>query len=61
MWTMYSIYRGEELPAQAEFDHEPEQQAATEELSYREEATNPDVGAVLDLWAEARQGTKGRM
>lgn len=48
-------YRGEELPAQAEFDQDPEEQAATEQLGDREQAANPDVGAVLHL-----QGTEER-
>lgn len=42
-------YRGEELPAQAEFDHEPEEEAAAEELGHREEAADSDVGTVLHL------------
>lgn len=42
-------YRGEELPAQAEFDQEPEEEAAAEELGHREEAADPDVGTVLHL------------
>lgn len=54
-------YRGEELPAQAEFDQEPEEQAATEKLEYREEATDPDVGIVLDLWVEERGAMTSRM
>lgn len=54
-------YRGEEFPAQAEFDQEPEEQATTEKLDYWEEATDPDVGAVLDLRVEGRRGMTSRM
>lgn len=51
-------YHGEEFPSQAEFDHEPEQEAAAEELNYWEEAADPDIGAVLDLWVEGRESTR---
>ncbi len=50
-----NTYRGEEFPAQAEFHHEPEEQATTEELNYWEEATDPDIGTVLNLWSERRE------
>lgn len=50
---LFHQYRGEELPAQAEFDQDPEEQAATEQLGDGEQAANPDIGAVLHL-----RGTK---
>lgn len=46
---VFPQYRGEELPAQAEFDQHPEEQAAAEQLGDGEEAADPDVGAVLHL------------
>lgn len=47
-------YRGEEPPAQAEFDQDPEEQAATEQLCDGEQAADPDVGAVLHLGAQRK-------
>lgn len=53
-------YRGEELPAQAELDQDPEEQAATEQLGDGEQAANPDVGAVLHLRGTEERKRPGR-